>query len=456
MAAKDFTDPFDPLPEAKLELIEGRLIVGNSLAGTRLLLSEILTGWSAAAVIALADRNLCWEALRIAYPDAPIASEQEHTPDRLLTWASQVAYQPHQDLLTGRRGDDAGHWRIRQALRYQLWAVTRSSRCGQSLGPDFVMRLGDNGFTPDALLFRGEPLNQLYEYYLEGPADLAIEIQLPAHASQDRELKRRYYEQGGVPEYWLIDPSHQQVTFLRLLNGAYQLSYPDIDGAYRPPAILGLAFYPERLWTFDPHEAPFEPYVFVMESQSEECSALHSKDGPGYGSAPFAPRIGLESVAIHFAEYIAWCPEAKFEYWDQRIQISGMHEFLGLLLMTVGLVETVTLIHPRQWLEALLTVEEEERHDAARKEAWWRIAHEAAALLREQYGAKRVAVSGDLVRDRPLNYWSEIELIAWELPSSAFSEATWALYQAYKEPSVHLLEEWRVEHRLQEGAFVTI
>ena len=456
MAAIDFTDPFDTLPEAKLELIDGRLIVGNGLAGTRLLLAEILTGWGAAAAIALADRILCWEALRRAYPEAPLTDDQGQPSRALQAWASQFAYQPPTDLLTGRRGEDAGHQRIRQTLRYQLWAVTQHSRCDRSLGPDFVMRLGDNGFTPDALLCRGESLNRLHDYYLEGPADLVIEILLPDHADQDRAVKRRYYEQGGVPEYWLIDPASQQVTYLRRLNGTYRPCYPAADGIYRPASMPGLAFYPERLWTFDPHAGPLEPVVFVSESQPEKGAAANSKDGLGYGNLPFAPRLGLEPTAIHFDEYISWCPEAKFEYGNNRIEIAGMREFLGLLLMTVGLMETVSLLPPRQWVEALLTAEEEERHDAARKEDWWRIAREVAALLRERFGAQQVAVAGDLVRDRPLNYWSEIELIARDLPSSAVSEASWALYQAYKDPNVHLLEDWRVEHRLQEGAFVTL
>ena len=82
----------------------------------------------------------------------------------------------------------------------------------------------------------------------------------------------------------------------------------------------------------------------------------------------------------------------------------------------------------------MLTAEEEEDRDAARKQDWWRIAREAAALLRERFGAHQVAVVGDLVRDRPLNYWSEIELITQDLSSSAVSEAIWALYQAYKDP----------------------
>ena len=50
-------------PESKLELIEGRLIVGNTIVGSRLLPQQILQGWKAEAAIALAP--LVW-AKRLA------------------------------------------------------------------------------------------------------------------------------------------------------------------------------------------------------------------------------------------------------------------------------------------------------------------------------------------------------------------------------------------------------
>jgi hypothetical protein len=42
-------------PEGKLELVESQLIVGNTIAGSRLLLRQILQGWKADAAIAFAS-----------------------------------------------------------------------------------------------------------------------------------------------------------------------------------------------------------------------------------------------------------------------------------------------------------------------------------------------------------------------------------------------------------------
>lgn len=44
------------------------------------------------------------------------------------------------------------------------------------------------------------------ETYLDGPADLVVGIVSPDSVGRDRGEKFYEYAQGGVPEYWLIDP----------------------------------------------------------------------------------------------------------------------------------------------------------------------------------------------------------------------------------------------------------
>jgi len=161
MTHDEFEQWWGRLPESKLELIDGKLIVGNSLSGSQLLFRMILEGWGAAAVVALVDRKLCWEALKVAYPDAPISTSEKGEHTQAEAWASQFDYQP--------------------SLEVQLSKATSIGGCGQSIGPDFVMHLGNSGITPDILLSRGNPLNHIYNWYMEGPADLVIEVILPAH-----------------------------------------------------------------------------------------------------------------------------------------------------------------------------------------------------------------------------------------------------------------------------------
>ncbi|MEM7796520.1 MAG: hypothetical protein AAF579_18960, partial [Cyanobacteria bacterium P01_C01_bin.118] len=167
-------------PESKLELIDGQLIVGNSLVGSRLLLRQLLQGWSAAAAISLAPIETWLDALAAAYhvslPKAEFLDVQIDYLEMQLTDAAFIL----EDLQMGRAEKTWSHDRIRQQLTMNLFRLDEKVG-GKSLGRDFVMRLGDNGLTPDLLFFKGQGLNQLYEAYLSGPAELVIEVIMPGH-----------------------------------------------------------------------------------------------------------------------------------------------------------------------------------------------------------------------------------------------------------------------------------
>jgi Uma2 family endonuclease len=50
---------------------------------------------------------------------------------------------------------------------------------------------------------------------------LVVEVASPSTRAIDRDLKRRAYEERGVPSYWLIDPTEPSVTVLELERGRY-------------------------------------------------------------------------------------------------------------------------------------------------------------------------------------------------------------------------------------------
>lgn len=85
-------------------------------------------------------------------------------------------------------------------------------------GPDLP------GRAPDILFVATEHLHRLHENHLEGPADLAVEILTPASRAVDRGEKFFEYEEGGVFEFWLVDPQRQQAEFYqRGPDGRYRL-----------------------------------------------------------------------------------------------------------------------------------------------------------------------------------------------------------------------------------------
>src|SRR5579883_1821908 len=83
---------------------------------------------------------------------------------------------------------------------------------------ELLMRLpsGPSGREPDILFVATEHLGRIQKNYLDGPADLAIEIVSPESAGRDRGDKFFEYEKGGVPEYWLIDPERGVAEFYQL------------------------------------------------------------------------------------------------------------------------------------------------------------------------------------------------------------------------------------------------
>lgn len=101
----------------------------------------------------------------------------------------------------------------------------------------------------------------------------------------------------------------------------------------------------------------------------------------------------LQACGPQAALPFAWCPEAKFELLEGLPHIGSWDstpKVLGLLLMTFGLVETVSLLHPHEWVAALLEEEQAHHDDLARRDTWWRRTREAAALLGERFDVQRV------------------------------------------------------------------
>jgi Uma2 family endonuclease len=437
---RDFTEHH---PEGKLELIEGSLIVGNSLIGSRLLLRQILQGWKADAAVALAPVELWIEALKIGFKLFTPGSVVDNLAllDVLETGLGQVN-DPLEDLTAGWGGEQFSHNRIRQELTIALFQLAKQLG-GRSLGRDFVMRLGENGFTPDLMFFKGQGLNRLRSYYLDGAAELVIEILRPGHEYCDRVLKRQYYEAAGVPEYWILNANTQQTEFWRRMDGQYVQQVLDGDGFYRPSSVPGLAFQADLIWQEENGSSGgVEQEAFRVETPASPYQRVKETEGPEWGSLPFLPRLDLAPVPIRFEEYISWCPEAKFEFFEGKPQIGykiGTQHLLAMLLMTFGLASAVQILPPQAWIAALKRRIERAQQDAQRKEAWWQLARQSAHLLRDQFGLTQVGAIGDLVRPRPLNYWSEITLVTRDADIPKYWEIYDALAKLSKDPEIHFI-----------------
>jgi Uma2 family endonuclease len=437
---------WDNLPESKLEVIDGRLIVGNGLMGSRYLLWAIVQTLGPQAALPLAPRELWWSTLAAAF-QAPAMLSSAQAWER---WAAHVEHAPY--VAPAGPHFSWNHHETYSQLMLGLHLATREGeRIGRSI-QRFVMRLGENGYMPDLQCFRRDHLHRLQTYYFDGPADLVIEVTLRGAETQDTVAKRRLYAAGGVPEYCIVDPASRTFEFLRLTADGYEAQPLDADGRYRSTSMPGLSCDPARLWACLDHpeqRRSLDSGIFFIEPEDVNIGSPTTPNDDEtweWEWQPLTLPIGSRPTPISFDQYITWCPEAKFELLDGKPSIGsweGTRNVLGLLLMTFGLEEAVTLHHPREWVAALLADERNQLNDAGRRDAWWSVARQAAALLRERFGVQRVAVIGDLVRPAPLGFWSEITLVAWGQPKEYYT-----IYQAFDE----LAREPRIEVRRAEEA----
>jgi len=124
----------------------------------------------------------------------------------------------------------------------------------------FQMKLpSSNGREPDILVVAQARLDRLQPNHLDGPADLAVEVIPPESVARDRGKKFSEYEQGGIEEYWLLDPLRKQAEVYQLIEGSYQLVCANKDGRIHSTVLSGFWLREEWIW-----ETPLPPVLQVL------------------------------------------------------------------------------------------------------------------------------------------------------------------------------------------------
>lgn len=128
-------------------------------------------------------------------------------------------------------------------------AYLKLSEGGKVLQSPFVMRLAKSSREPDVFVVLPASLARLTETYLDGPADLVVEIVSPESDARDRVVKFSEYQNGGVPEYWIIDPMFQEALFYQRDDmGFFRRIQPDHSGVYHSKILSRLALHVDVLW----------------------------------------------------------------------------------------------------------------------------------------------------------------------------------------------------------------
>jgi Uma2 family endonuclease len=114
---------------------------------------------------------------------------------------------------------------------------------------------------PDLLFVSRDRMDRIRDLYLDGAADVVVEVVSPDSRRRDRVEKVADYEASGVREYWLIDPRLRQMELRRLgENGRYRLIEPE-GGIFTSEAIPGFRLRVDWLWR--------EPLPKVLDAARE-------------------------------------------------------------------------------------------------------------------------------------------------------------------------------------------
>lgn len=109
----------------------------------------------------------------------------------------------------------------------QYWADVHGV-AGETYVNAYPVRLNEQtAREPDVFFLLNEHADRAHATFVEGAADLVVEVVSPSTRAVDRGVKYYEYEQAGVPEYWLVDPLRERVEAYRLGEG----------GVYEPVAL---------------------------------------------------------------------------------------------------------------------------------------------------------------------------------------------------------------------------
>ncbi|HKP51432.1 MAG TPA: Uma2 family endonuclease [Chloroflexia bacterium] len=112
------------------------------------------------------------------------------------------------------------HQLISQFLLLALYAFLRPRR-GVVMYAPLRLQIGEGKFRePDLMVAIDENDPRLQNAYWLG-ADIVLEIVSADDPERDTIIKRADYAEGGIPEYWIVNPLDETVTVLRLEEAEY-------------------------------------------------------------------------------------------------------------------------------------------------------------------------------------------------------------------------------------------
>jgi Uma2 family endonuclease len=167
----------------------------------------------------------------------PRASSRSNNSSRPTELAAQVA-------VTGRHQD------TRLFVAVLLKTFVEMTDAGLVREAPFQVRLEKGKcHEPDIVFVANTSFDRVHDSYLEGPADLIVEVLSEESTARDRGEKFVDYEAAGVREYWILDPLRELVNlYIVGPDGRFDEFRPNTAGRLRSRALKGFVLDTNLLW----------------------------------------------------------------------------------------------------------------------------------------------------------------------------------------------------------------
>ena len=116
-----------------------------------------------------------------------------------------------------------------------------------------VFFAGANPVEPDLVVFFPGGRARLVGRGVEGPPDLLIEVLSPSNRAHDQVRKRALYANGGVREYWIVDPDAASIEIVGADGETVQraAATTNVSVTLRSPLLGDLVADPASLFPAD-------------------------------------------------------------------------------------------------------------------------------------------------------------------------------------------------------------
>ncbi|MGI9036086.1 MAG: Uma2 family endonuclease [Pyrinomonadaceae bacterium] len=182
---------------------------------------------------------------------APPAANDKISYEEFLKWNGEKGWYEWVDgKIIKMSNPTLKHQDISDFLTAILRFFVEAKNCGRIISAPFQVKFDfrPSGRQPGVMFVSNENLPRLRKTFVEGTADLIVEIISPESRGRDRGEKFYEYEQAGVKELWLIDADRKQAEFFVLDDkGIFQAVLP-VDGKFESRVLNGVFIITDWLW----------------------------------------------------------------------------------------------------------------------------------------------------------------------------------------------------------------